>query len=160
MITLSGSRVLFLLLLLFLPPFPTVYIFPLDAPPHGQLTAIIAGYLSGFASLFGLLLPLALFFQRTFFARTKDEVFVLSVVKKIFSFSYFFFCGWLRVYFWRRLHQNRQCCARRSGSSFVLPPRTLSFLCEFFKTLRPNGVYLTFCTRRGRGRGQCDLLLG
>lgn len=65
----------------------------------------------------------------------------------------------LFAYFWRRLHQIRQC--RQTESSFCLLPPTppsvyllcyacswrLSVLCEFFKTLRPNGVYLTFCRR-------------
>lgn len=54
MITLSGSRVLFFYFLLFF----SLYIFPTLAAPNplrGQLTAIIAGYLSGFASLFGIL---------------------------------------------------------------------------------------------------------
>lgn len=154
MITLSGSRVFF-------SPSPSAsasslfFLFSSTLPHfRGQLRAIIAGCLSGFASLLAVVTPP--FPPPSHSTRHKMRFFVLFVVNflvVVLSVA----CN-LFVYFWRRLHQIRQC----RQAEFCPPPPIsplllchfcyacflrLSVLCEFFKTLRPNGVYLTFCRR-------------
>lgn len=150
MITLSGSRVFFLLLLPFLRLRLRLCFFfyspPFSRTVEGNHCRMLKRICIFARCCHAPLPPSTRPGSQRFFV-----LFVVNFLVVVLSVA----CN-LFVYFWRRLHQIRQCRQAESFLSLSFLLRCpfcyacflrLSVLCEFFKTLRPNGVYLTFCRR-------------
>lgn len=125
--------------------FGFVFVFSFTLPHfRGQLRAIIAGCLSGFASLLAVatppLSPSTPPGSQRFFV-----LFVVNFLVVVLSVA----CN-LFVYFWRRLHQIRQCRQAESflslsPSSSVVPFVMLVFcVCQFYASSSKLCVQMAF----------------